>query len=116
MAIVTQGRYWRVGMSRKRDGVRLWLEHLPSDLEDLASFEADVPFARWNAVVKHAESDRRLLGGILLDLAATKEQVARVIASDRLLADLQRTVRDATVALLEAEVLVVAPPSSEKED
>jgi hypothetical protein len=65
-------------------------------------------------VLKYAESDRKLLGGILLDLAPAKDLVARVVASDRLLAELQRTLRDATVALIEAGVLMIVPAAGEE--
>jgi len=113
---IAQGRYWRVTMSRKRDVAQLALEGLPGDLEELASFRLEIPLARWNAVIKYAESDRKLLGGILLDLATNKEQVARVVASDRLLTDLQRVLRDASVALVEAGALVIAPPPTSDEE
>lgn len=108
-----QGRFWRVALTRKRDAAAFSLAGLPGDLEELDGFKLEVPLARWNALVKYAEADRKLLGGILLDLAAAKEQVARVVASDRLLTDLQRVLRDATVALVEAGALVIAPPPAE---
>jgi len=92
--------------------VQLSVSGLPDDLEELAGFDLEVPLGRWNAVIKHAESDRKLLGGILLDLAAAKEQVARVVACDRLLVDLQRVLRDASVALVEAGVLLMTPPDA----
>lgn len=104
-----QGRYWRVALSRKRDSAQFSVSGLPEDIEDLAAFKLEVPLGRWNTVIKNAESDRKLLGGILLDLAAAKEQVARVVACDRLLVDLQRVLRDASVALVEAGVLAIVP-------
>jgi hypothetical protein len=110
--IVGQGRYWRVTLSRKRESALFSVGTLPDELEELAAFKLEIPLGRWNAVMKYAESDRKLLGGILLDLAAAKEQVARVVACDRLLADLQRVLRDASVALVEAGVLVMAPPDA----
>lgn len=115
--ILAQGRYWRVALSRKQDGASFALHAVPGELDELAAFKLEVPLGRWNAVIKYAESDRKLLGGILLDLAAAKEQVARVVASDRLLVDLQRVLRDASVALVEAGVLVIMPPDAgTKED
>lgn len=115
--VLAQGRYWRIALSRKRDSAQFSVSGLPDDLEELAAFKLEVPLGRWNTVIKHAESDRKLLGGILLDLAATKEQVARVVACDRLLVDLQRVLRDASVALVETGVLVIAPPDAgTKED
>ncbi len=107
--ILGQGRYWRVALSRKRDSAHFSLSGLPEDLEELAVFKLEIPLGRWNSVMKQAESDRKLLGGILLDLATAKEQVARVVACDRLLVDLQRVLRDASVALVEAGVLAIVP-------
>ncbi len=113
---VSQGRYWRIALSRKRDTALFSVGDLPDDLEELATFKLEVPLRRWNAVIKYAEADRKLLGGILLDLAPAKEQVARVVACDRLLADLQRVLRDASVSLVEAGVLVIAPPDGETKE
>lgn len=113
--VIARGRSWRLALSRRREGVRFALADLPEELADLAAFELEVPLARWNAVVKHAECDRKLLGGILLDLASPKDLVARVVASDRLLAELQRVLRDATVALIEAGLLLAVPASEEEE-
>jgi len=110
------GRYWRIALAKKSGAVSFSLAGLSGDLEELAAFKLEVPLGRWNAVVKHAEADRKLLGGILLDLAPAKEQVARVVASDRLLTDLQRVLRDATVALVEAGALVIAPPADENKE
>jgi hypothetical protein len=110
--VAAQGRYWRVVLSRKRDAASFSLAAVPGELEELEGFKLELPLARWNAVVKQAEADRKLLGGILLDLATAKDQVARVVASDRLLTDLQRVLRDATVALVEAGALVIAPAAA----
>jgi len=115
--VAGQGRFWRVAYQRKREAASFSLASVPGEVGDLEGFKLDVPLARWNALVKHGEADRKLLGGILLDLAPAKEQVARVVANDRLLTDLQRVVRDATVALVEAGALVIAPAAGEtKED
>jgi hypothetical protein len=114
--VAAQGRYWRVGFSRKRDAASFTLGSVPGELEELEGFKLDLPLTRWNAVVKQAEADRKLLGGILLDLAPAKEQVARVVANDRLLTDLQRVLRDATVALVEAGALVIAPAAAETKE
>ena len=114
--LIAQGRYWRATLARKRDGVHFALAELPGELDELRPCRLEVPLARWNAVVKHAESDRKLLGGILHDLAPSKELVGRVVGNDRLLADLQRTLRDATVALVEAGVLLMVPASELEEE
>lgn len=110
---LAHGRYWRVALAKKGGAVAFSLNALPGELEELASFKLELPLARWNAVVRNAEADRKLLGGILLDLAPAKDLVARVVASDRLLTDLQRVLRDATVALVEAGALVIALPGDE---
>jgi hypothetical protein len=113
---LAHGRYWRVALAKKSGAAAFALNGLPGELEELAGFKLEVPLARWNAVVKNAEADRKLLGGILLDLAPAKDLVARVVASDRLLTDLQRVLRDATVALVEAGALVIAPPADETKE
>ena len=107
--LLARGRYWRVSLARKRDAAVLRLADPPPDLADLGGFEAEIPLARWNAVVRNAESDRKLLGGVLLDGATAKDRVARVVGSDPILSELQRMVRDATVALVEAGAAVIAP-------
>jgi hypothetical protein len=53
-------------------------------------------------VVRNVLSDRKLLGGILLDCAQPKEGVSATIARDRLYFDLQRVVLEATTALIES--------------
>ena len=112
--LLAQGRYWRVTLLRRHECALFVLGKLEGELEDLKAFEVEVPLARWNSLVKLAESDRKLLGGLLLDHADAKDLVARVVASDRLLSEMQRMVRDATVALIEAGVLVIAPASEEE--
>ena len=113
--LLTQGRHWRVELSKKRDAVTLGLGALPEELHELRELRLEVPLTRWQSVVRHAGSDRKLLGGILLDCASPKDLVARAVASDRLLAELQRMVRDATVALVEVEALVLAPTATEED-
>jgi hypothetical protein len=50
---------------------------------------------------------------VLLDGATAKDRVARVVGSDSILCELQRVVRDATVALIEAGVMLIAPAVEE---
>ena len=64
--------------------------------------------AKWTLVVKNVHSGRKLLGGLLLDFAKHKDRVSEAVGNDRLLAELQRVVVDATAALVEAEALVLA--------
>jgi hypothetical protein len=81
---------------------------LPEDIYELRDLRIEVPLDRWNRVVKNVSSDRKLLGGLLLDFARNKEKVGGVVSSDRLLGEFRRVVLDATVALVEAEALVLS--------
>jgi hypothetical protein len=110
---LASGRHWRVSFSRKRGTILLALAELPEELKELEGFEVELPLARWNAVVRNADSDRKLLGGVLLDGATAKDRVAKVVGSDPILSELQRIVRDATVALVEAGIAVIAPAEEE---
>lgn len=110
---LASGRHWRVTFSRKRGTLLLVLGDLPETLAELEGFEVELPLARWNAVVRNADSDRKLLGGVLLDGATAKDRVAKVIGSDPILSELQRIVRDVTVALVEAGIAVIAPAEEE---
>jgi hypothetical protein len=51
-----------------------------------------------------------LLGGVLLEFAKHKERVSAAVGSDRLYLELQRVITDATMALVEAETLMLTPP------
>lgn len=111
--LLTQGRFWRAVLGKGAAAVQLSMqrEGLDDELQALRDLRFDVPLARWNGVVKHASSDRKLLGGMLLDCASQKDLVAAVVGSDRLLAELQRVVLDATVVLIEEGTLVLRAPS-----
>ena len=52
-------------------------------------------------MVKHVRSDRKLLGGILLDFAKDKELVSLAVANDRLFGELQQIVLETTASLVE---------------
>ena len=65
----------------------------------------EVPLESWNRVVKHTRTDRKLLGGIILDFTKQKDQLSAAIGSDRLYVELQRVVIDATVSLVETGAL-----------
>ena len=110
---LASGRHWQASFSRKRGTVLLALGDLPEELAELEGFEVELPLARWNAVVRNADSDRKLLGGVLLDGATAKDRVAKVVGSDPILSELQRIVRDVTVALVEAGIAVIAPAEEE---
>ena len=109
--LLAQGRLWRATLARD-DGVALGVlrDHLPAELQELRDLRIEVPLERWNLVVRNAMSDRKLLGGILLDFANAKDAVATAVASDRSFAELQRVVLEATTQLLEQGRLVLSVP------
>ena len=78
---------------------------LPEEIYELRDLRIEVPLHKWTRIVKNVNSDRKLLGGLLLDFARQKEKVGGVVTSDRLLAEFRRVVLDATVALVEAEAI-----------
>jgi len=107
--LLAQGRYWRATLAKGRDAVVLDVlrASLPEDLQELKDLRIDVPLAKWNRIAKNVHSDRKLVGGLLIDFAKQKEQVVAAVSSDRLLAEWQRVVLDATTALIESGVLVL---------
>lgn len=115
---LARGRVWRLSLSKGRDAVVLGFDRdqLGDDVSELRDLRIEIPLARWNTLVKLAEGDRKLLGGVLLDYATHKDHVAHVVANDRLLVELQRLVRDATVALIEAGLLVLQPVERGEEE
>lgn len=96
--LLAQGRFWEVRLARESVSIEL-LREAQSDA--LPGLEVEVPLDRWNRLVKHVLSDRKLIGGILLDFARHKDHVATAVAQDRLFFELQRVVLDATVSLME---------------
>ncbi len=113
--LLSQGRLWRVTLAKSAETVVLVIlrDGLPEELHEMRDLRFDVPLARWNRLVKHLLSDRKLVGGMLLDVASQKDLVAGVVANDRLLAELQRVVLEATAALVEAGALVLTPAGAE---
>ncbi|MCG8591002.1 MAG: hypothetical protein MJE66_17055 [Proteobacteria bacterium] len=107
--VMAQGRFWRVSLAKSDDAivVSVLRDELPEDLREIRELRVSVPLDRWNRVFKHVLSDRKLLGGILLDFANHKEQVSLAVGRDRLFAELQRVVLDATVALVETGALAL---------
>ncbi len=77
---------------------------------ELRELKIEIPLAKWSLVVKNVQSDRKLLGGVLLEFAKHKERVSAAVGNDRLYLELQRVIVDATLALLEAGVLMLTPP------
>lgn len=96
--LLAQGRFWEIRLARDEVSIALLRE---AQSEALPELEVSVPLDRWNRLVKHALSDRKLIGGILLDFAKHKEYVATAVAQDRLFSELQRVVLDATASLVE---------------
>ncbi len=84
-------------------------DHLPEDLRELREFRIDVPLERWNRVVKHVRTDRKLLGGVLLDFTKQEDLLSAAVGTDRLFGELQRVVLDATASLVENGALSLTP-------
>ncbi len=76
---------------------------------ELRELKIEVPLAKWGLVVKNVQSDRKLLGGVLLEFAKQKERVGTAVGNDRLYLELQRVIMDATLALVEAGALTLTP-------
>ena len=113
--VLAQGRFWRASVRKGRSAVTLSIlrESLPAEFEEVRTLRIEVPFEDWHRVVRQIRSDRKLLGGILLDFAKNKDHLVVAMASDRLFVALQRVVRDATLALLEEGVLALVPKAAE---
>ncbi len=105
--LLSQGRFWKASFTKTSGLVTLGLQRdsLSEDLRDLRELRIEVPLEKWNRVVKYVRSDRKLLGGILLDFAKHKDHVGVAVTNDRLFFELQRTLVDATVSLVEAGTL-----------
>jgi hypothetical protein len=115
--LLGQGRIWRASLAKSAGTVVLEISKasLPEDLYELKDMRIEVPLSKWNLVVKHMHSDRKLLGGLLLDFAKNKERVSAAVGNDRLLAELRRVVLDATIALVEAEAVVITDAEAREE-
>ena len=101
--ILAQGRYWRISLDKEAGAIGV--EVLRDAPEDLRELLIEIPLDRWNRVLKHVRTDRKLLGGILLDFARPKALVSPAVSNDRLFNELQCVVVDATAALVEAGAL-----------
>ena len=113
--IVARGTCWRIDRQKTNVVVDLQKASLPQEFYELREARFEVPLEKWNLVVKNVRSDRKLLGGVLLDYAKDKERVNLVVGSDRLMAEFRRCVVDATVALLEEECLMLATTERSEE-
>ncbi len=109
--VLALGKIWRARWVQGAKTVRL--EIAKSALSDrdseLRELKIEVPLAKWSLVVKNVQSDRKLLGGVLLDFAKHKERVSTAVGNDRRYLELQRVILDATVALVEAGLLALTP-------
>ena len=96
--LLAQNRCWKVSYTKATASIVLGMtrEALPEEQKELRELRIEVPLERWNRVVKHVRSDRKLLGGLLLDFAKHKDHVGAVVGNDRLFSELQRVVVDIT--------------------
>jgi len=96
-------------MTKTGDAVALSVlrDFLPDDLRELRELKIEVPLESWNRVVRHVRTDRKLLGGIVLDFTKQKEQLPVAVGSDRLFSELQCMVIDATASLVESTILTL---------
>lgn len=108
--LLSQNRTWRATRAKNASEVVLSLEkeELPEEWRDFKDFRLEVPVERWNRVMKHVRTDRKLFGGIVLEFANQEERLPAVLAHDRLYGDLQRVVQDATATLIESGALTLA--------
>jgi len=107
--LLSQNRHWRASLPKTAGEVVLTLEkeELPEDWRDFKDFRLEIPVDRWNRVVKHVRSDRKLFGGVVLEFANQEDQLPSVLGHDRLYGDLQRVVQDATSTLVESGALAL---------
>jgi len=107
--LLAQGRFWRASLNKGAGNIALEIfkASLAEDLYALKDMKIEIPIGKWNLAVKHVHSDRKLLGGLLLDFANNKERVSAAVGNDRLLAELRRVVLDATIVLVEEEVVAI---------
>ncbi|MAG30819.1 MAG: hypothetical protein CL908_08020 [Deltaproteobacteria bacterium] len=107
--LLAQNRSWRITRAKTATEIVVCLEkeELPDDWRDFRDFRLEIPVDRWNRVVKHVRSDRKLLGGVVLEFANQEDQLPIVLGHDRLFGELQRVVQDATSTLVESGALAL---------
>jgi hypothetical protein len=108
--LLSQGRYWKSSFTKASGCITLELQRdaLPEELRELRELRVEVPLGRWSRVVKQVRSDRKLLGGMLLDFAKHKDHIGVAVTNDRLFFELQRVLVDSTVSLVETGTLSLA--------
>lgn len=112
--LLARGKIWRVRWVKSTGMVGLDIPKvaLNEGGSELRELKIEIPLAKWGLVVKNVQSDRKLLGGVLLDFAKHKERVSAAVGNDRLYLELQRVITDATLALVEAGALTLKPPKT----
>ena len=112
--LLARGKTWRARWIKGTGVVGLDIAKggLPEGSSALRELKIEVPLAKWSLVVKNVQSDRKLLGGVLLEFAKHKERVSAAVGSDRLYLELQRVIMDATLALVEVGALTLTPPKN----
>jgi hypothetical protein len=107
--LLSQNRHWRVTRAKAAAEVVICLEKedVPEDWRDFKDIRLEIPVDRWNRVVKHVRTDRKLFGGVVLEFANQQDQLSAVLVHDRLFGDLQRVVQDATSTLVEIGALAL---------
>ena len=115
--MLAQGQYWRTTLGKGTQTVvfSLLKESLPQEVEATKDLRVEMPLVKWSVLVKHVLSDRKLVGGVLLDYAKPNDHLAAVIASDRLFRDLQNVTLESTAALVAQEVFAYTEPGGEEE-
>lgn len=105
--VLAQTRCWKASLTKATGIVTLSVqrESLSEELRDLRELRIEIPIDMWNRVIRNVRQDRKLLGGILLDYAKHKDQVGVAVSNDRLFFELQRTLVDSTVSLVETGTL-----------
>jgi hypothetical protein len=109
--LLARGKIWRARWIKSSGMVGLDISKaaLSEGSSEIPELKIEVPLAKWGLVVKNVQSDRKLLGGILLEFAKHKERVSAAVANDRLYMELQRVVLDTTLALVETGMLTLTP-------
>ena len=107
--LLSQTRHWRVTRGKAAPEIVICLEQeeLPEDWRDFKDFRLEIPVERWNRVIKHVRTDRKLFGGVVLEFTNLQEQLSAVLSHDRLYGDLQRVLQDATSTLVESGTLAL---------
>ena len=107
--LLAQSKIWRAEWVKSAGTLRLETAKgaLTEDNPELRELKIEVPLAKWSLVIKNVQSDRKLLGGVLLDYAKHKERVSAAVGNDRLYLELRRVILDATLSLVEAGILTL---------